>query len=38
MTTTETAQRTIPSRPNRPAAAGLSQRELVALSLLLCSK
>ena len=35
--TTKTAQRTSPSRPTR-IAAGLSQRELVALSLLLCSK
>jgi hypothetical protein len=35
---TKTAQHTSPSRPNRFAAAGLSQRELVALSLLLCNK
>jgi hypothetical protein len=26
------------SRPSRPSATNLSQRELVALSLLLCSK
>jgi hypothetical protein len=36
--TTTTAQRSSPSRPTRFAAAGLSQRELVALSLLLCDK
>jgi len=36
--TTKTTQRTTPSRPNRLDAAGLSQRELVALSLMLCSK
>lgn len=35
---TKPPQPTTPSRPNRPAADGLSQRELVALSLLLCNK
>jgi hypothetical protein len=35
--TSKPAQPTIP-RPNRFAADGLSQRELVALSLLLCNK
>jgi hypothetical protein len=33
--TTKTAS---PSRPSRFTATGLSQRELVALSLLLCGK
>ena len=36
--TTKPAQPASPSRPNRFAAEGLTQRELVALSLLLCNK
>ena len=36
--TTKTTQRTSPSSPQRFTATGLSQRELVALSLLLCNK
>jgi hypothetical protein len=35
---TKPTQQTSPSRPNRLAADGLSQRELDALSLLLCNK
>ena len=36
--TTKTPQPSSSSRPTRFAAEGLSQRELVALSLLLCPK
>ena len=36
--TTKPAHPTSPFRPNRLAADGLSQRELVALSLLLCNR
>jgi len=36
--TAKLPQPTTPSRPRRFAAYGLSQRELVALSLLLCDK
>jgi len=36
--TAKPAKPTTPSRPNRFAVDGLSQRELVALSLLLCNK